>query len=121
MRTLVIVSISLSIGACGGLDTGGGTNTSDVGSSSGEASSSSSSGGVATTATWSDAAMQSVVATRCATAGCHDGSHSPTYSNISEASMRASTRALAVVESGSMPPRASLSSSELATFAAFYE
>ena len=112
MRTPVILVISLSFLACGGLDTGGGTSTSNVGSSS---------GGTTTTATWTDAAMQSVVANRCATAGCHDGTQSPSYVGISEASMRSSSRALAAVESGSMPPRASLSASEKATFLAFYE
>lgn len=121
MRTPVILVISLSFLACGGFDTGGGTSTSNVGSSSGDGTSSSSSGGTTTTATWTDAAMQSVVANRCATAGCHDGTHSPNYVGISEASMRSSSRALAAVESGSMPPRASLSASEKATFLAFYE
>lgn len=82
--------------------------------------SSSTSGGTAST-TWTDTEMQNLVATKCATAGCHDGTRSPDYAGISEADMKANTAALREVQSGKMPERSSLTPAEKALFLAFYE
>jgi hypothetical protein len=64
--------------------------------------------------------MQTLVANRCANAGCHDGSVSPNYKSITEASMKSDSKALSQVTAGLMPKGSTLSAAELATFKAFY-
>jgi hypothetical protein len=64
--------------------------------------------------------MQTLVANRCATAGCHDGTSSPTYKGISEASMKSDSKALSQVNAGLMPLNSSLTTTELTTFKNFY-
>jgi hypothetical protein len=70
---------------------------------------------------WNDTAMQTLVATKCAIGGCHDGSESPNFKNISEAAMKANREALTQVQSGKMPRTGSLTAEEKATFIAFYQ
>jgi hypothetical protein len=64
--------------------------------------------------------MQLVVAQHCAIGGCHDGTESPKYAGIAEASMKADSSAYSQVVSGRMPRSGALSAAELATFKAFY-
>jgi hypothetical protein len=72
-------------------------------------------------ATWTNTKMQSIVATNCAVSGCHNGAQFPNYSGISEAAMRADTKAKSQVAQGIMPQGTTLSPADKATFAAFYQ
>lgn len=91
------------------------------GSSSGNDNGDSPNTGPESSAPWTDTAMQSLVTTRCATSGCHDGSQSPKYKGIAEAAMKSSTKALSEVNRGRMPRGSSLSDAEKTTFQAFYK
>ena len=71
--------------------------------------------------TWSNTAMQSIVNNQCAAAGCHDGTQSPKYKDISESAMKADTQALTEVQAGRMPQSGPLSASDKATFVAFFQ
>jgi hypothetical protein len=70
---------------------------------------------------WTDTAMQSLVAKKCAASGCHDGSRSPNLKGISESAMKADTKSLQEVNAGKMPRRLTLTAAEKDAFAAFYE
>jgi hypothetical protein len=72
-------------------------------------------------ATWSNTAMQNLVASRCATSGCHDGAVSPNYKSISESSMKSDSNALSQVNAGLMPKGSSLTATDKATFQNFYK
>ncbi len=72
-------------------------------------------------APWSNTAMQNLVTSRCATAGCHDGTETHrNYKNVSEATMKADTDAKTQVDSNAMPQDRALSTSEKAIFDGFY-
>jgi len=65
--------------------------------------------------------MQTLVANRCANAGCHDGTSSPLYKGISEAAMKSDSNALPQVNAGLMPKGGTpLTAAELAIFRNFY-
>ena len=79
-------------------------------------------GSPASSSVWTNTAMQSVVGSNCATAGCHNGTRSPNYKTISEAGMKADSSALSRVNAKTMPPQGlTLSSADLATFQDFYK
>lgn len=99
----VSLGVSALIWSCGGGGSGG-----------------SNDGGGSTPAAWTNKEMQSLVTNRCANAGCHDGTVSPSYKGISEANMKSDSKALSQVTAGLMPKGSSLSATELATFKAFY-
>lgn len=80
-------------------------------------------GGGTPSGAWSNTAMQSLVAAKCATAGCHNGSQPPNYKGISETGMKADSEALNQVLIGAMPPSGSsqLTTAEKTTFQNFYK
>lgn len=80
-------------------------------------------GGGNTSDAWSNTAMQSLVAAKCASSGCHNGAQAPNYKGISETAMKADKNALREVSSGSMPPSSSpaLTTTEKTTFQNFYK
>ena len=77
-------------------------------------------GGGGNSTAWANQGMQTLVANRCANAGCHDGTSSPLYKGISEANMKSDSKALSQVNAGLMPKGTPFSASELATFKNFY-
>ncbi len=72
---------------------------------------------------WTNTTMQNLVATRCATAGCHAGTVAPNFSNITEAAMKANTKAATQVAAGTMPKAGTtpFTATEKAVFANFYK
>lgn len=84
-------------------------------------SSSDSDAPAAATATWTNTEMQTIVANNCAVSGCHNGTQAPNYSGISETAMKADTNARDQVASGAMPQGSSLSASQKAAVARFYQ
>lgn len=108
------LAMGLLLSACqgGGGGGGGGDGNSQNGGNPGSSGK---------TASWVNKDMQTLVANRCANAGCHDGSVNPNYKGISEAAMKNDSNALPQVNSGQMPKGgAPLTASELATFRNFY-
>lgn len=73
------------------------------------------------TAAWTNTEMQTIVANNCAVSGCHNGTQAPDYRNISETAMKADTTARNQVASGVMPQGTTLSASQKAVFANFYQ
>lgn len=69
---------------------------------------------------WQDTAMQNLVATRCATSSCHGGARRPSFTNITEASMRANTSVATEVATGRMPRGSTLTAAEKKIVADFY-
>lgn len=65
--------------------------------------------------------MQSLVSGSCAVSGCHNGTQSPDYRNITEANMKADTTARAQVAAGLMPQGTTLTTAQKAIFANFYQ
>jgi hypothetical protein len=75
-----------------------------------------------TSTTWTDTKMQALVNSSCAVSGCHvSGGQSPNYAGISETAMKADTSAKSQVAQGLMPQGSTLSTTDKATFAAFYQ
>ena len=75
----------------------------------------------AATAAWTDTEMQLIVANNCALSGCHSGTQLPDYRNITETAMKADTIARDQVASGLMPQGGSLSASQKAVVARFFQ
>lgn len=105
---LAVLSLSLALAACGG----------DKKSAATPAPATKA---IATGGPWTDTAMQNLVAQKCASAKCHDGTQIPNFVNYKEADMRAYIRAAVQVSSLKMPPPPlSFNDAEKAIFAKFY-
>ncbi|RZA26779.1 MAG: hypothetical protein EOP10_02485 [Proteobacteria bacterium] len=74
----------------------------------------------ASSGTTTFAEMRVLLNANCATSGCHNGAQAPNYATITEAQMRADTRAASRVADGSMPQSGPLSAADKLKFKNFY-